>query len=250
VPQLSRIANFDDLDPLRLEEAVDLRIVPPGQALPGDADLVLIPGSKSTIGDLAALRREGWDVDIAAHVRRGGHVLGLCGGYQMLGRTIADPDGVEGPPGQAPGLGLLAVDTVLSPDKTTRPASGAHRATGAPIVGYEIHLGRTEGPDCARPFALLDGRPDGAASADGRICGTYLHGLFSGDPFRAAFLAGFGADSLGGYEAGVEAALDAWAAHLAQYLDLERILRIAASRSQSVNAMPATPPATPGASEV
>jgi adenosylcobyric acid synthase len=232
VPHLPRIANFDDLDPLRLEPAVDLEIVPPGRPLPGDAGLVLLPGSKSTIADLEALKREGWDIDIAAHRRRGGCVLGLCGGYQMLGRTISDPDGVEGRPCNAPGLGLLAVDTVLSPGKTTRPASGTHCATGAPVCGYEIHMGRTSGPDCARPFAELGGLADGAQSADGRVAGTYLHGLFAGDAFRAAFLAALGAPAgPAGYEAAVEAALDGWAAHLATHLDLDALLAIARGRS-------------------
>ncbi len=123
VPMLPRIANFDDLDPLRMEPGVSVRLVQPGEALPV-ADLVLLPGSKSTISDLAFLRAQGWDIDIAAHVRRGGRVLGLCGGYQMLGKRIADPDGVEGTPGTVDGLGLLDVETVLTADKTTTPCRG------------------------------------------------------------------------------------------------------------------------------
>jgi adenosylcobyric acid synthase len=230
VPHLSRIANFDDLDPLRMEPAVDLEIVPPGRPLPGDADLVLLPGSKSTIADLEALRREGWDIDIAAHLRRGGGVLGVCGGFQMLGGTVADPHGIEGPPRTVAGLGLLEVETELAAEKTMIEAAGTHCATGAPISGYEIHMGRTTGPDCARPFADVSGRADGAVSADGRVAGTYLHGLFAGDAFRVAFLAGFGATSQGSYEASIDAALDAWAAHLTRNLDVERILATAKSR--------------------
>ena len=118
VPILPHIANFDDLDPLDAEPAVDLVRVKPGTAIPGDADLIILPGAKATVADLAALRAAGFDIDIAAHVRRGGLVLGLCGGYQMLGRTVADPDGIEGPPGKVEGLGLLDVDTVLSADKS------------------------------------------------------------------------------------------------------------------------------------
>jgi len=230
VPMLPRIANFDDLDPLKQEPAVDVVFVPRGTALPGDAALVVLPGSKATIADLAVLRAEGWDVDIAAHVRRGGRVLGLCGGYQMLGRSIADPDGIEGPPGVVEGLGLLAVDTVLTADKVTRPASGVEVASGLPVTGYEIHLGRTEGPDCARPFALLGGRPDGATSADGLVAGTYLHGAFAGDDVRAAFLARLGVSSELSYEAGIEATLDALADHLAEHVHTERLLAIARER--------------------
>ncbi|MBU2957128.1 cobyric acid synthase [Paracoccus sp. 1_MG-2023] len=221
---LSRIANFDDLDPLAAEPGVRLTMLGPGQAIPGDTDLVILPGSKSTIGDLAFLRAQGWDIDIAAHRRRGGHVLGICGGYQMLGQSIADPQGSDGRPGQVPGLGLLQVATVMSPDKRVTPASG--RALGQDITGYEIHMGRSTGPDCARPFAHLP-EPDGAISADGRVMGSYLHGLFSDDGFRAAFLARLGAPSQPGYEAGVDAALDDLAAHMERHLDVTGLLSLA-----------------------
>ena len=243
VPMLPRIANFDDLDPLKQEPAVDVVFVPRGSALPGDAALVVLPGSKATIADLGVLRAEGWDVDIASHVRRGGRVLGLCGGYQMLGRTIADPDGIEGPPGTVAGLGLLAVDTVLTADKVTRPAAGVEVASGLEVAGYEIHLGRTEGPDCARPFAVLAGRPDGATSADGLVAGTYLHGAFAGDAVRAAFLARLGVPSELSYEAGIEATLDALADHLSEHIDTERLLAIARERqTDSANATAAIAP--------
>ena len=230
VPQLGRIANFDDLDPLRQEPAVSLEIVPPGRALPGDLDLVILPGSKSTRGDLAMLRREGWDVDIAAHVRRGGHVLGLCGGYQMLGRRVADPEGLEGPPGADPGLGLLDVETTMAGDKRLARVAGVHRASGAAVAGYEIHLGRTAGPDCARPWLTIDGRPEGATSPDGRIAGAYVHGVFAADGFRAAWLAGFGAASALAYGAGVEATLDALADHLKAHLDVDGLMALAGVR--------------------
>ncbi len=230
VPVLARIANFDDLDPLGQEPSVRLVFVRPGEALAGNADLVVLPGSKSTIGDLHFLRTQGWDVDLAAHVRRGGRVLGLCGGYQMLGRTISDPEGVESPAGTVPGLGLLEVETVLTGDKVMRPVKGTHCATGTPIAGYEIHLGRTEGPDCARPVLEIAGRPDGASSADGRIAGTYVHGLFTVDAFRRAYLAGFGVASTLSYGGEVERALDALADYLERHLDLDRILAIAGTR--------------------
>ncbi|MGB0508088.1 MAG: cobyric acid synthase, partial [Pikeienuella sp.] len=145
-PMLSRIANFDDLDPLKLDPSATVEMIAPGHPLPGDADLVILPGSKSTRGDLAFLRQQGWDIDLQAHMRRGGRVLGLCGGYQMMGNTIADPEGIEGPPGTDTGLGLLNIDTIMSPDKRTDSVSGTHIASGAPVTGYEIHIGRTSGP--------------------------------------------------------------------------------------------------------
>jgi adenosylcobyric acid synthase len=232
VPRLPRIANFDDLDALRGELGVELEIVPPGRALPGDAALVLLPGSKATLADLAALRVEGWDIDIRAHWRRGGRVLGLCGGYQMLGRRIADPDGIEGIAGEAPGLGLLDVETVLAPEKTLRRSSGRAVAGGEHVEGYEIHLGRTEGADCGRPFLELEGRREGAVSADGRVAGCYLHGLFDSGQFRTSYLAGLGvaARERVDQHRRVEHALDAIAAHLTEVVDLDRILEIAHER--------------------
>lgn len=224
---LSRIANFDDLDPLKLEPAVRLSMVRAGAAIPGDARLVIIPGSKSTRGDLDFLRAQGWDIDLAAHVRRGGHVLGICGGYQMLGRRIADPEGMEGVAGDSAGLGLLDVETVMTADKRLTRTRAVHAGSGAPMQGYEIHIGRTDGPDRARPFAHVDGRPEGAVSPDGRIMGSYLHGMFGGDDFRAAFLARLGAASVGGYDAGVEAVLDQLADHMEAHLDVGALLAAA-----------------------
>jgi adenosylcobyric acid synthase len=222
-----RIANFDDLDPLAQEPGVRLTLVRPGQPIPGDAAVVILPGSKSTRADLAALRREGWDVDLAAHLRRGGHVLGLCGGYQMLGRAIADPEGIEGAPGTDPGLGVLDVETVMTPDKRLTRVTAVHSASGAAIHGYEIHIGRTDGPDRARPFATVAGMPEGARNADGRVSGTYLHGMFAADGFRKAWLSGLGATSDLAYEATVEATLDALAAHLEAHLDIAGLLALA-----------------------
>jgi len=225
---LPHIANFDDLDPLEAEPAVELVRVRPGVALPGDADLVILPGSKATIADLAALRAAGFDVDIAAHRRRGGAILGLCGGYQMLGRAIADPTGIEGPPASVDGLGLLEVATTLSDEKRLEPARGT-TSDGAPFIGYEMHMGVTEGPDCARPFArLADGSPEGATSADGRVVGTYVHGLFADDRQRTAWLRRFAAGAASvAYDDQVEQVLDGLAAHLARHLDLDRLLRLA-----------------------
>jgi adenosylcobyric acid synthase len=232
VLRLARIANFDDLDPLRLEPEIDLVIVEPGRPIPADAALIIIPGSKATIADLSDLREQGWDIDIRAHLRRGGRVLGLCGGYQMLGRTVSDPQGVEGKPQTVPGLGLLDVETVLTADKTTVPVSGTDLETAVCIRGYEIHLGRTVGPDAARPLFDLVGRSDGARSADGLVSGTYVHGVFAGDEFRSAFLASFGVLAKRHYETGLEAALDALAAHLESHVDLDRILEVAGYQSR------------------
>jgi adenosylcobyric acid synthase len=230
VPVLARIANFDDLDPLGMEPGVRLVFVKPGEAIPADAETIILPGSKSTIGDLAFLRAQGWDIDIKAHVRRGGHVLGLCGGYQMLGKIIDDPDGVDGHAGTVEGLGLLDIATVMTSDKSTKLVTGTHCASSAAIEGYEIHLGRSQGGDCVRPVLTIEGRADGATSADGRVEGTYVHGLFTGDAFRKAWLARFGIASALAYEARIEMALDALADHLEAHLDIEQLLQIARSR--------------------
>ncbi len=228
MPRLGRIANFDDLDPLTAEPGVSVEIVEPGRPLPGDAGLVLIPGSKSTIADLETFRAEGWDIDLIAHRRRGGHVLGLCGGYQMLGRRVEDPQGLEGPPGGIDGLGLLDVTTVMAPEKRLSITEATDIGSGAPVTGYEIHLGATTGPDTDRPWLRVDGRPEGAQSADGTVRGTYLHGVFSSDAFRRAYLERLGtASTLTDYEAGVDATLDALAAHVERHLDVPALLALA-----------------------
>ena len=233
VPRLSRIANFDDLDPLSGSPDVTLEIVQPGHPLPADADLILLPGTKSTIGDLEYVRAQGWDIDILAHARRGGRVLGLCGGYQMLGRMVHDPEGVEGTPGSVKGLGLLDIETTLTGDKTLENAAARHVQSGEPLTGYEIHLGRSEGPDCARPFAELSNSKDGAISADGLIQGTYLHGIFSSDAFRTAWLTQLGARDMRtfAYDPMIDATLDALGEHMEAHADLDLLLEIATSRN-------------------
>ena len=228
VPLLPHIANFDDLDPQRAEPGVELVFVRAGQTLPGDAALIILPGSKATLADLAALRREGWDIDILAHHRRGGRVLGVCGGYQMLGRSIADPDGLEGAPGEEAGLGLLDIDTVLGEQKRLGLVDGTDISSGAAVGGYEMHLGITTGAGLARAMLRLGERPDGAVSKDGRVAGCYLHGLFASDEFRRTFLAGLGAmPNALAYEASVDDTLDRLADHLAAHLDLDAILAAA-----------------------
>jgi adenosylcobyric acid synthase len=224
---LSRIANFDDMDPLAQEPNVSLVMLKAGEVIPTDADLVIVPGSKSTRGDLAYLRAQGWDVDLAAHHRRGGHVLGICGGYQMLGQMISDPDGIEGTAGDSAGLGLLDVVTQMTGDKRLTSVHAVHADTELPFEGYEIHIGRTEGPDSARPFAHVDGQPEGAQSSDGRVMGSYLHGMFNNDAWRGTFLNSLGVTASGSYRSGVEQALDDLADHVETFLDVEGILQAA-----------------------
>ncbi|MBB5723119.1 adenosylcobyric acid synthase [Loktanella ponticola] len=229
VPKLNRIANFDDLDPLSATPDVSVEIIQPGQPLPGDADLILIPGSKSTIADLAHFRAQGWDIDLQAHVRRGGRVLGICGGYQMLGTQIIDDAGIEGPPCRVAGLGLLDVVTVMTEEKRLTEITATHRETGAVVRGYEIHIGVTTGPDTHRAWLELDGRGEGAASADGRIQGCYMHGLFSADAFRSVYLTALGAaPTTYNYDDSVDTTLDALADHLETHMDVDTILALAA----------------------
>jgi adenosylcobyric acid synthase len=229
VPVLPHIANFDDLDPLRLEPGVELMLLRNGAPLPVDTDLVILPGSKATIADLATLRSFGWDADLLAYARRGGRVLGLCGGYQMLGGTISDPQGIEGPPGSADGLGLIDITTELAGDKSLVAVRGRTLADDVAVSGYEMHIGRTSGAGTRRPLIQLDdGRADGAISANGLIAGTYLHGFFAGDAQRAAWLARLGAPASPlAYEELVEQTLDALAAQLEVHLDVEKLLSLA-----------------------
>ncbi|MBN13767.1 MAG: cobyric acid synthase CobQ [Pelagibacterium sp.] len=229
VPRLARIANFDDLDPLRAEPGVRLVIVQPGQPIPREAKLVILPGSKATRADLDFLRLQGWDIDIAAHIRAGGHVLGICGGYQMLGDWVADPDGIEGKAGQSQGLGHLAATTRLEGTKQLRLETATDAISQLPLTGYHMHMGTTIGPDTSRPFAHVDGAPEGARSADGKIMGTYLHGLFAADAFRRQFLANLGisTDPLLDFDATIDRTLDDLAAHLETHLDLDAVLALA-----------------------
>ena len=228
VPLLPRIANFDDLDPLAAERDVDLTLVPLGTPLPV-CDLVILPGSKATVADLADFRAAGWDIDLFAHYRRGGRIFGLCGGYQMLGRWIDDPGGIEGQAGRVAGLGLLDVETVLGPEKRLAEAAG-RSADGVGFRGYEMHMGRTTGPATSRPLLhLADGRTDGACSPDGLVLGTYMHGLFADDAQRGAWLRRWGAaPSPHQHDEAVEQALDQLAEHLERHIDVDRLLSVAA----------------------
>lgn len=233
IPRLSRIANFDDMDPLAAEPSVNLRWINPGHAIPAETDVVILPGSKTTRVDLDVLRREGWDIDILAHVRRGGRVVGLCAGYQMLGRVVRDPHGIEGEPGETPGLGLLDIETEIGADKRLIEIDVQERRSGCRLTGYEMHMGRTTGAGLERPWLELDDgqggmRPEGAITADGRVMGGYVHGIFGADAFRAHWLEQVGAQAARiDFEARIESALDELAEHCESCLDLDALLALA-----------------------
>ena len=166
-----------------------MRFVEPGNPIPADTKLIIIPGTKSTIADLNFLKSQGWDIDIRAHLRRGGFILGICGGYQILGNEITDGQGYDGIPSNAKGLGLLDVQTTMGKEKNLGKKEFISTINGKKISGYEIHLGITSGSDCNKPFATLSERKDGAISSSGLVMGTYLHGLFFSDEFRNKFVA-------------------------------------------------------------
>ncbi len=224
-----RISNFDDFDPLRLEPGVDLKFLHPGSPIPGTATLVILPGSKATMADLATLRDTGWDIDLAAHVRRGGRVLGICGGYQMLGKRVSDPNGIEGEPGSVDGLGFLDIETVLDGDKVLVEVSGTSERGDAPFRGYEMHIGRTIGAGRAKPMLRFsDGRTEGAISTSGHVSGCYVHGLFADDAFRAELLKSIGAETSSlNYDADIDDVLDQLAAHIEQHVACDRLLELA-----------------------
>ena len=229
VPAMGKIANFDDFDPLRNEPGVALKFVRKGDAFPNDVDMIVLPGSKSTISDMAELRANGWEEPIKNFAATGGTVIGVCGGYQMLGKKISDPRGLEGDLPEIEGLGLLDVETELLPEKTVQNFEANSREFGVELSGYEIHMGFTDGPDCARPMVDFDGRLDGAISRNGNVRGCYLHGLFTSDGYRKKLLKqhGFMADEGVSYKASVEIALDELADAMEQYIDIDGLLEIA-----------------------
>ena len=228
VPRLGRIANFDDLDPLVAEPNVTVEIIEPGHPLPGNAAMVILPGSKSTISDLENFRTNGWDIDLQAHHRRGGKIIGICGGYQMLGRKIHDPDGIEGAACSVAGLGYLDIETTITQKKNLFLTKAHTAASQTPVHGYEIHLGKTTGPDCYTPWLQLTDRPEGAMSSDQSVRGCYLHGLFASDSFRAEILAEIGTRSqLTSYDTTVHETLDQLASFIEQHMDVEGLISLA-----------------------
>ena len=229
VPVLPHIANFDDFDALSAEAAVELVYVYPGAPIPARAKMVILPGSKTTISDLAFFRQQGWDIDLKAHIRRGGYVLGICGGYQMMGQTIEDPMGIEGEQTTIPGLGLLPIHTTLDDDKRVTDVNGMSLPDEIPFAGYEIHCGKTRLEENAHPLLRrTDGSLDGCSSPDGRIAGCYIHRLFDHPAQRAKWLEILQAPSDGAWQGQrVEDALDQVAQELEECLDLDAVLDIA-----------------------
>ncbi|WP_018169838.1 cobyric acid synthase [Thioalkalivibrio sp. ALMg9] len=230
VPALPRISNHTDFDPLRLHPAVDLRFVGPGESLQ-PADLVILPGSKSVRADLAWLREQGWEEALQRHVRYGGKVLGICGGFQMLGHAVHDPDGVEGQSGSTPGLGWLDIETRLAPEKHLERVRGDRVLDReARVEGYEIHAGVTTGPGLERPVLQLEHGADGARSEDDAVAGTYVHGVFDTSDASEALLhwAGMrsgmatGEDLATARERGLERLADS----LEEHMDMKYILTL------------------------
>ncbi|GLQ06174.1 cobyric acid synthase [Sneathiella chinensis] len=229
IPVLSRIANFDDFDPLFAEPSVQVEMIRPGTPIPAGMDVIILPGSKATLADMIFLRDQGWDIDIHAHVRQGGTLVGICGGYQMLGRRLHDPDGIEGSLREVEGLGLLDFTTTLTGSKKLLMEGGTETLSGTSVQGYHMHVGECTGPALKAPFLQLESGSDGAISKDRRVMGCYLHGLFANDAFRHAFLHRTGSDAplLDSFDAGVEQALDDLAAHLEAHTRIDRMLEIA-----------------------
>ncbi len=225
VPVLARISNHTDLDPLRLHPQVEVCWVRTGESIP-PVDLIILPGSKSTRGDLQRLRERGWDADIRRHLRYGGKIIGICGGFQMLGRWVHDPAGLEGEPGSSPGLGLLDFETTLAPEKQLYRVEGRLWLADAFITGYEIHAGVSTGPALAKPTVQLsDDRWDGAVSDDDQIVGTYLHGLFDAATARDALLrwAGLAVRETPDYRQLREDGINQLADAIAQHLNLQEL---------------------------
>ncbi len=225
-PVLSRISNADDLDALRLEPEVNFSFVHPGSAIPRDADAIILCGTKSTVAELEFLRSQGWHHDVISHARNGGYVLGICGGFQMLGHHVRDREGVDGSPAAARGLGLLEISTTMVGQKNVRRAKGRCAISGTPVCGYEIHAGLTTGPGLQDPLLHLQSGPDGARNENGRIEGTYLHGLLANDNYRREWLRRLGArpDSSIAYLPEVDKVLDEVADGLALDLDVDALL--------------------------
>ena len=229
VPKLAHISNYDDFDPLIAEPDVDLAFIDRGEMLPENADLVILPGSKTTIGDLMDLRKQGWDIDIQAHLRRGGSVYGICAGYQMLGQWIKDPEKLEGKITTVQGLGLLDVETILGGDKTLKEVAAVSCFGFGEFNGYEMHIGSTLGPDCQKPFGKIGDRNTGAVSPNGKVGGCYVHGLFANDLFRHEMLSSIKDRDATGvcYDQQVEEALDSVSIVLEESLDIESLLSLA-----------------------
>ncbi len=227
VPAMGKIANFDDLDPLRAEEGVALQFIRKGDAFPNDADMIVLPGSKSTIADMQELRANGWEAPIKDFAAKGGTIIGICGGYQVLGKSIKDPLGLEGDVREIEGLGLLDIETKLIPEKTVKNSKPNSIEHDLPLDGYEIHMGQTSGEDCSRPMIDFGDHKDGAINPQGNVRGCYLHGLFGSDAYRKVLLksAGFVGGGHISYMETVEQALDELAEEMELWLDVDGLLQ-------------------------
>jgi adenosylcobyric acid synthase len=234
VPVLPRISNHTDFDALRLHPQVELTYVPAGTAIPG-ADLVILPGTKCVRDDLQWLHDNNWPAYLQRHVRHGGKVIGICGGFQMLGKTIHDLQGIEGAAGSSDGLGWFDMQTTLQNHKQLHNVSGILCLDGAPVTGYEIHAGITKGPAIQKPAIDLHGNHDGAISDDNRIMGTYVHGLFDSPQACAALLrwAGLPAVETVDYEQLIESNIEKLADTVEHYLDKDRLMTILKLSSQA-----------------
>jgi len=225
VPALPRISNHTDFDPLRYHPQVDFQFIGPDQKIPA-ADLIILPGSKSVANDLNWLRQQGWETTIKQHLRYGGKLMGICGGFQMLGNSINDPHGLESNIETVSGLGLLDMQTTLAENKQLTRVSGNLALDNAPVEGYEIHMGISTGPALDNPAVILDNTNDGVISADNQILGSYLHGLFENQHACDALLewAGLADVVTPDYHAMREGEMDRLAGVMVECLDIEQLL--------------------------
>lgn len=228
-PMLSRMANFDDADPLRMDPNVDFQWVTPGKSIPRDVEVIMLFGTKSTLAELDFIKEQGWDIDILAHSRAGGNIFGICGGYQILGQSISDEAGFDGLKGTKDGLGLLNIQTQMLPKKTVKPVSAICPFSKTDVAGYEIHAGQTTGHDCALPLLTIDGKPEGSVSANGKVSGSYVHGLFASDAYRKFWIERWGqlVTSEISYNQTVNDTLDQLAFDLESALDIDAIFKCA-----------------------
>ena len=225
--QLSRISNFDDLDPLAQEPGITVQMLKRGEKIPNDADFVIIPGSKSTIDDIIFIKENNWDLDLKNHLKKGKPILGICAGFQILGKEVNDPNNIESKQKKIKGLGFLNVSTYMQREKKTIKVSACHLESGFIFDGFEIHLGETIGPDCKKPFSKIEGRYEGAISKDGLVMGSYVHGMFKNNQFRSFFLKkNFGIESNYNYDKNLDLALDEFSNLISKNIQVQKLLNL------------------------
>jgi len=230
IPILGKVSNFDDIDSLRMQPFIEINMIASNDIIPEDTDIILLLGSKSTINDLIELKNNGWDIDIKAHARKDKIVIGLCGGYQMLGKIINDPFGAEGSIRKIDGLGLLDVVTTIQKEKKVRRLSATHLYDNKTVEGYEIHLGKTSGTDCDRPMFRINQKLEGAISSNYKIYGTYMHGFFNNKGACEWLLSLCNQSNyqndIVDYDLKIDEILDNLADHMERHLDWKKILEI------------------------